>query len=567
MYKLTVAFFIFTNFATAQVVTTSSMLEQLADPMGQLPQFRNYKVFQKTSAVDYANPHFCGNPNQTMHPNCDRWEQLQNKKDVVLADLEGPGAVVRIWSANPDRARNVRIYLDGSREPVVDAKLQDMLFGKVFPFEPPLAQASSGGGVSYFPIVFREHCRIVVDNPTDFYFQVTYLKYNPGVQVKSYIKPPRWGSRETASLAKIKKRWNEPERSVVLTHRERFVIPEGRRPYSVYSFAAPTGGIINALGFSRPEWSEGAPLDVKPDPRKIIVRITFDSHRLPDIEAPLADLLGNSFYFGLAPRGLERSLFVGKRLSDRGGWVDSFQLPMPFKNFAEVSFENGNEYPVSFDFYANHTDGVRFDENTTGYLHANFKQEYVTVGTPHTWLKSENDKGHFVGVVQSMLGTPFERIPGWVNLNEYLPLGFLEGDEQFLVDGQTFDETPRDKNFQTVFAREFNGTGTEDYFNSAYYFATGEGSYPLHGVTLKWESAGRRAAVGAFRFHLLDAPTFESRIEAQMEHGGANDALDGTYYSSTVFWYSRGESVRRDRPTPYAEEIPSLTVREKAVRR
>ncbi len=49
----------------------------------------------------------------------------------VLAEMDGPGCVVRIWSANPKDAGNVRIYLDGSARPVIEASLQKLLGGQV----------------------------------------------------------------------------------------------------------------------------------------------------------------------------------------------------------------------------------------------------------------------------------------------------------------------------------------------------------------------------------------------------------------------------------------------------
>ncbi len=48
----------------------------------------------------------------------------------VLAEMDGPGCVVRIWSANPKDAGNVRIYLDGSDKPVLEASLEKLLGGK-----------------------------------------------------------------------------------------------------------------------------------------------------------------------------------------------------------------------------------------------------------------------------------------------------------------------------------------------------------------------------------------------------------------------------------------------------
>ena len=45
-----------------------------------------------------------------------------------MMDAEGPGAIVRIWSANP--AGNIRIYLDKNPEPVIVGPMEEVLSGK-----------------------------------------------------------------------------------------------------------------------------------------------------------------------------------------------------------------------------------------------------------------------------------------------------------------------------------------------------------------------------------------------------------------------------------------------------
>ena len=44
--------------------------------------------------------------------------------------MDGPGCVVRIWSADPDDAGKIRIYLDEAKEPVIEAPLTELLGGK-----------------------------------------------------------------------------------------------------------------------------------------------------------------------------------------------------------------------------------------------------------------------------------------------------------------------------------------------------------------------------------------------------------------------------------------------------
>src|SRR5438132_168585 len=84
-----------------------------------------------------------------------------------------------------------------------------------------------------------------------------------------------------------------------------------------------------------------------------------------------------------------------------------------------------------------------------------------------------------------------------------------------------------------------NGTGTEDYFNSGWYFDHGPVSQPLHGAVKKSDTE-----VSAYRFHLNDAVPFQRELRAAIEHGGASDTHDEDY-ATVAFWYE-------ERPEPAA---------------
>ncbi len=90
----------------------------------------------------------------------------------VLAEMDVPGCVVNIWSANPKDGGKIRIYLDGAEKPVIEASLQALLGGKwkttidgkeTIPFPDPLSCERSRGFNLYFPIAYARHCKITVD--------------------------------------------------------------------------------------------------------------------------------------------------------------------------------------------------------------------------------------------------------------------------------------------------------------------------------------------------------------------------------------------------------------------
>jgi Protein of unknown function (DUF2961) len=78
-----------------------------------------------------------------------------------------------------------------------------------------------------------------------------------------------------------------------------------------------------------------------------------------------------------------------------------------------------------------------------------------------------------------------------------------------------------------------HGTGTEDYFNTA-WCPQEKYSAPYHGITLgggeNWSGH-----VSLYRFHIEDPVTFERSIQVTIEHGHANKRSDD--YSSVAYWY------------------------------
>jgi hypothetical protein len=97
-----------------------------------------------------------------------------------------------------------------------------------------------------------------------------------------------------------------------------------------------------------------------------------------------------------------------------------------------------------------------------------------------------------------------------------------EGDDMIIIDDEPL---PR-----------LYGTGSEDYFNTA-YCPTQEYCSPYHGVTVNsgtkdWPWKGKSSQ---YRYHVEDPIEFEKSIRVTMEHGEANCLSQD--FSSTAYWY------------------------------
>jgi hypothetical protein len=94
-------------------------------------------------------------------------------------------------------------------------------------------------------------------------------------------------------------------------------------------------------------------------------------------------------------------------------------------------------------------------------------------------------------------------------------------------------------------APSIEGTGTEDYFSSGWYFDRGVYSAPYHGVIIKDEA---RSRVSAYRWHIEDAIPFTKSIRFTIEHGAENKVPAD--YSSVAYFYLAG-------PAPMPHPLPA----------
>src|SRR5690606_34912516 len=152
-------------------VRAQSGLEHLLDP-SRLPYLKEGRHLQ-ISSFDSTG----GNDDRIT---------LRNGETAVLADIEGPGVITRIWitinSPDPHFLRRIvlRMFWDDEVAPSVDVPVGDF-FGTGFEYTPYASQLvgmTSGGYFSYFPMPFNERARIEVENQTGPHLPVPYYHIN-----------------------------------------------------------------------------------------------------------------------------------------------------------------------------------------------------------------------------------------------------------------------------------------------------------------------------------------------------------------------------------------------------
>ena len=195
-----------------------------------------------------------------------------------------------------------------------------------------------------------------------------------------------------------------------------------------------------------------------------------------------------------------------------GGFELALQLPMPFAERAEWTLHNEGDDEIAMELLAQVQRGVPAGQ--WGRLHAQYHQTVGPTEAGSHPLARARGRGRLVGVCATMEGHGIEaRHP------HSHPLNFLEGDELGVVDGR----------------KAIPGTGTEDYFNSSFYFADG-----LFATTFAQGQASVLRDEGiavCCRWHVLgDAIDFLSELDLDLEIGpGQPRLLDR--YRSVAYYY------------------------------
>ncbi|MBS1728074.1 MAG: DUF2961 domain-containing protein [Armatimonadetes bacterium] len=272
--------------------------------------------------------------------------------------------------------------------------------------------------------------------------------------------------------------------------------------------------------------------------RKAVIRMYWDDQSHPAVEVPLGD------FFGIGHGIFKNFVSAPLQMSPEDGRGMNCWWAMPFDK-ARVTIEYQGEKPkihlyfyIDYEEYAQpqEPEVARFcafwnrENPTEGWLKENLNPEnYLRIWDEHPNL-SDRDNYLILEAVGSGIFVGCH-----LNIDCRVRLGndwYGEGDDMFVIDGEPWP--PR-----------LHGTGTEDYFNTAFGPAQ-EYCAPYHGIHLysgdpEWRWRGKNSM---YRYHIEDPIRFEKSIRVSIEHGEAN-ALSHDF-SSTAYWYQ----ILPSRPLP-----------------
>ncbi len=432
---------------------------------------------------------------------------------VVLAEMEGPGCIWRIWSARAEKGR-VKIYLDGQSRPAVDLPFGNYFDGKTPPFDFPqlsydLNQHGSSGQNLYFPIPYQKSCKIVAEEGWGRYYHFVYTVFPPGTKVPTF----------SAELA-------QAHRAELQRVNDFFASRLGEDPKGLRAGQQVEQGVLRlepgqvaALEIDGPRAITALRGKVHTKDRQdqmialrnVILRITWDDQPQPAVWAPVGD------FFGTAPgENYYRSLVTGMTPEF---WYAYWY--MPFRDRAVLELINEDSVPREIDYEVVHAP-MEKPLDQLGYFHCKWHRGVHQL-PPDRWpdwvmLRTEGT-GRYCGIM----------------LHVWNPLGdwWGEGDEKFFVDGEKFPST--------------FGTGSEDYFGYAWCHP-GLFQRAYHGQTMTQNNRGHQSV---FRWHVVDNVPFRQSFEACIEKY-FDEEERGTQYACTVVWYQTPGGTDDYRPVAAA---------------
>lgn len=257
--------------------------------------------------------------------------------------------------------------------------------------------------------------------------------------------------------------------------------------------------------------------------RKVVLRMFWDGEQNPSVQVPIGD------FFGIG-HGIAKDFWsLPLTMSPSNGRGFNCFFTMPFSEAARIEIENECGKPLNLYFYVDYEEYKELEPNL-GRFHAQWRRENPTDGygedrDPNDIWSDPNltgegnyiileaeGRGHYVGCHLD-IDCFSEQKDKW----------YGEGDDMIFIDGEPWP--PR-----------LHGTGTEDYFNTAYSPHT-EFCTPYFGITLNQGDSKNpwRRKNSLYRFHVEDPIHFEKSIRVTIEHGHNNNLSND--YSSTAYWY------------------------------
>ena len=470
-----------------------------------------------------------------------REETNQGRREFVMLDAEGPGAVVRFWMTFGNEAAytgTLRFYFDGNEKAEIEGPVLPIISGGQLAGEPlsssvsPKTLYAQRGHNLYLPVPYAKKLKITYECPAlnpekhspSVYYNINYRTYAPETDVQSFTIADLSTYKTILDQTQTRLNSGAPDRQetfkkLLLSEESGKVLPAGES----LSLRIKGPAALDELTFNIK--AEDQPQAY----RSTILQITFDGERT--VWCPVGDFFGTGYQ--LRPYRTYHTLAL------ETGDLKSFWL-MPFKKEALVELINLGNQSVTIEAANILTAPYRWKSTSMhfGAIWHEFNDKDA-IGYQGDGVNGKHEDLNFVklegqGVYAGDAITIFNTADAW----------WGEGDEKVFVDGEPFPS--------------HIGTGTEDYIGYAWcrpeYFehfliAQPDGSGNFHtGMTIN------------MRHRLLDAIPFNTSLKFDLElwHWAATKVN----YGVVSYWYMKPGGKCLIEPDPEVVKIPVSLKRE-----
>lgn len=424
--------------------------------------------------------------------------------EYLLCDVDGPGAIVRTWTAMINGEMDV--YIDDLKEPLYKGSAEKFMWNTAYAVSNRndsafLESVFRQNDACYFPLAFSKACRIVWrgDIRRLHFYHIMIRLYDPQTRVRGFrvdeIDRVYDKINEIADIVKNPDVLNRVADSI---KPHEIIIPSGNK-IVLDTFMGP--GQITKL---RIDIRTG---DINQLLRKNVLKIFFDDASVPQVSAPLGD------FFGAAP-GINPYNSLPLTVSSDG--VMTCRFPMPFREKAVISIENHSDEDFQLA-YSCSLDDYNWIEGRSMHFRAKWRIDHDINASnreaqdiPYIMARG---RGRYVGT-SAFIKNPSKVPSSWGNW-------WGEGDEKIYVDEDTIP---------SIF-----GTGSEDYFN--YSWSSSRLFDHLYCGQPRNDGPANRGFVTNYRFHIIDDIVFNSNFSFFMEllHHGEVSGLD---YGRIIYYYA-----------------------------
>ncbi|MFC2125206.1 glycoside hydrolase family 172 protein [Bacteroidota bacterium] len=491
-------------------MTSRHHLSYFPDDQYKLKQFSSYNSAAVAPGKDgwFANndmSHFL------------RIDSAHNRREFVMFDADGPGAIVRWWMTFYLAQNGIlRVYLDNDTIPVIQGIPSDVLSGNLLTEYPLTASVHSGAPLGeegrdydhnmYLPIPFAKHCKITYECDSlvlkydyegvaveegyywpDVFYNICYRQYHPKTKVESFSQK---------GLFQAKPLLNKVNKTLLDNHIKSSDVAEfGGEILSGDSLIIGLSGkgqVVNKLSI------ELKATDLEQALRSTVISASFDS--ITTIWVPVGEFFGTGYMLSPHKTWMNETNDNGKLESN---WV------MPFKKNCKILFINYG------------TDDVTMS-GSAGISEYQWKSNSMYFGASwheYRHIKTRNDQGSKFDINYIDISAKGIYVGDQITLFNNTYHWWGEGDEKIFVDGEKFPSS--------------FGTGSEDYYG----YAFGRPEPFTHPFLAQPTGTGNTnwGLTVNMRHRSLDAIPFTTSISSNIELW--HWASIQMNYALTTYWY------------------------------